>query len=152
MTEVGDDALDVATWERLPLHVRAAGGIPRRIRDGVEEVLVVHRPHRDDWSFPKGKLDPGEDEPTAALREVLEETGYVCVLQRFLGTVRYRDNKDRPKTVWYWALDVADGEATENDEVDELRWLPPSAAAELLSYDTDRLVLRRLLNGEQFTF
>ena len=64
--------------------VRAAGGVLWREVDGEVRVAVVHRPRYDDWSLPKGKLDPGELEVAAAVREVEEETGFACVVGRFL--------------------------------------------------------------------
>jgi len=124
-------------------EVFAAGGVPWRRRDGGLEVLLVHRPHREDWSLPKGKVDPGESVEQTALREVLEETGLDCTLGEGLGTVSYYDAKQRSKTVWYWVMHLAGGEETLNDEVDEMRWLPVADAARLTSYGTDREVLER---------
>ncbi len=125
--------------------VRAAGGlITRGTPDGHLEVLVVHRPRYDDWSFPKGKLEAGETEEAAALREVEEETGFQCRLQEELGVRTYRDRRDRPKTVHYWQMEVVSGEFVPNAEVDALRWLPPDQAAALLSYDGDRRLLDAL--------
>ncbi|MCB0976185.1 MAG: NUDIX hydrolase [Acidimicrobiales bacterium] len=125
--------------------VRAAGGVVTRPvagdgRSSVEdvEVLVVHRPRYDDWTIPKGKLDPGETWEQAALREVEEETGLRCDLCEPVAEVRYRDNKGRPKAVRYWRMTVIDGEFTPNDEVDEIRWLTPAEAAALLTYEHDR--------------
>ena len=126
--------------------IRAAGGI--LVRDpgdgggpGALEVAVVHRPHREDWTFPKGKLDPGESFEDCARREVLEETGLRCHLGRFVGHTRYEDRKDRPKVVAYWVMTVDGGEFSPNGEVDELRWLRPEAAEQLLTYERDRELL-----------
>ena len=106
------------------------------------EVLVVHRPRRADWSFPKGKVDPGDvDERHTALREVLEETGLRCTLGRELTSVAYRDQRDRPKQVRYWEMQVVDGAFAPNDEVDEIRWLPIAQARSLLTHALDRDVL-----------
>src|SRR4029453_6819313 len=81
-------------------EVRAAGGLVRRRgADGADEVVLVHRPAYDDWSFPKGKLHEGETEENAALREVEEETGLRCQLVRELGVTSYRDMRGRDKTV-----------------------------------------------------
>jgi 8-oxo-dGTP diphosphatase len=118
--------------------VRAAGGLV--VRDGPEgsEVLLVHRPRYDDWTFPKGKLDPGESDEQAAIREVEEETGYRCSLEIELPSTSYIDAKGRPKLVRYWLMRVVDGDFAANDEVDEVVWLPASAARAKLSYDRDR--------------
>jgi 8-oxo-dGTP diphosphatase len=119
------------------VEVRAAGGVV--CRDG--RVAVVHRPRYDDWSLPKGKLDPGETDEEAAVREVHEETGLRCRLGRELSPVSYTDRKGRSKRVRYWVMEPEDGEFEPNEEVDELRWLAPGEAAELLSYPRDRDLL-----------
>ena len=122
--------------------VRAAGGIVlRRAPQGWREVLVVHRPGREDWSFPKGKLEPDESLESCALREVLEETGLVCRLGPFIGHTQYRDRKDRPKVVAYWLMEAAGGTFVATDEVDEVRWVRLSEARVLLSYERDRELL-----------
>src|SRR4051794_25314038 len=115
-------------------EVRAAGGVV--LRDG--RVAVVHRNRYDDWSLPKGKLDPGETWEQAALREVREEIGLRCRLGRELDAVHYTDHKGRAKTVRYWVMEVEGGEFEPNDEVDEVRWLEPREAVGLLSYERDR--------------
>ena len=121
--------------------VRAAGGV---VCDEDGRVAIVYRPKYDDWTFPKGKLEPGESEEEAALREVHEETGLDVDLGRELGYVEYTDPKGRPKTVRYWVMNVNGGEFTANREVSELRWLPLEEAPALLSYDRDREILGRL--------
>ena len=121
-------------------EVEAAGGV---VLDDEGRVAVVHRPRYDDWSLPKGKLDPGESFEEAALREVEEETGLRCSLGEELDPVHYRDNKDRPKVVRYWLMSVEDDPGFfPNDEVDELRWVTPGEAVELLSYPHDAELVR----------
>lgn len=125
-----------------PHLVRAAGGVVLRAGPGGEtEVLLVHRPKYDDWTIPKGKLDPGEDDLAAALREVEEETGLRCRAGRELPGVSYKDRNGRDKTVRYWEMTPGAGKFVPNDEVDEARWLTLAEASELLTYDRDRDVL-----------
>jgi 8-oxo-dGTP diphosphatase len=118
--------------------VRAAGGVV--VRDG-PEVLVVHRPKYDDWTFPKGKAEPGETDEECALREVEEETGFRCSLGRELPSTRYRDSRGRRKVVRWWRMTIEDGEFDANREVDEVRWLAPEDAGALLTYERDVPVL-----------
>jgi 8-oxo-dGTP pyrophosphatase MutT (NUDIX family) len=128
-------------------EVRAAGGaVWRRGPDGRPEVLLVHRPRYDDWSFPKGKLDDGESWETAAVREVEEETGLRCRLGTELAETTYTDAHGRPKRVRYWLMAAtADVGFAPNDEVDERRWVPLDEAVRLLSYGRDRLLIDALL-------
>ena len=114
--------------------VEAGGGVV--VRDG--RIAVVHRPKYDDWSFPKGKLDPGESFERAALREVEEETGLRCALREELPSTRYRDSKGRPKVVRYWRMEPLGGEFSPSAEVDELRWVTAAEARRLLTYERDR--------------
>lgn len=108
------------------------------------EVALIHRPRYDDWSLPKGKVDPGETEPVTAVREVHEETGYTAVLGRRLGSISY-DLPQATKRVWYWAARATGGDFTPNSEVDKLIWLPVDAAVRQLQYRDDRKMLRRFV-------
>ena len=123
-------------------EVRAAGGVLLRAAEGGVEVAVIHRPKYEDWSLPKGKLDAGEGFEQAALREVEEETGMRAEPSVELSPVSYRDRKGRTKLVRYWLMRPLDGEFAPGSEVDELRWLEPDAAAELLSYAHDAALVR----------
>ncbi len=129
--------------------VQAAGGLVVRRREGVLEVVLVHRPVHEDWSFPKGKLEVGETFELAAVREVREETGMACRLLRFIGHTDYVDRKGRPKAVAYWVMAAVGGFFTPNDEVDELRWLALEHAAVLLSYPRDRELVAVLMAADQ---
>jgi 8-oxo-dGTP diphosphatase len=125
-------------------RVLAAGGVVVRPSG---EVALVHRPKYDDWSLPKGKLDPGEDFVQAALREVEEETGLRCRLVCELPSTEYVDAKGRPKLVRYWLMEpLADEGFEPTSEIDELRWLPARDAVALLSYERDRGVLEAALD------
>ncbi|HET8820425.1 MAG TPA: NUDIX hydrolase [Thermoleophilaceae bacterium] len=115
-------------------RILAAGGVV--LRDG--RVLLVHRPRYNDWTLPKGKLDPGESFEDAARREVEEETGLRCRLVRELPSALYQ-SRGRPKIVRYWLMEPeADAPFVPNDETDELRWVTPEEARSQLSYPPDR--------------
>ena len=122
--------------------VRAAGGVPVRATPDGLEVLLVHRPRYDDWSFPKGKAEPGESDEDCAVREVEEETGLRCSLGRKLLSTAYTDPKGRAKRVRYWVMDIVGGELAFEHEVDGGRWVSPEEAVSLLSYPRDVEVLR----------
>lgn len=109
---------------------------------GDPRVAVVHRPRYDDWSLPKGKLDPGETEPVAAVREIFEETGQRAHLGRRLGTVGY-PIPNGIKIVHYWVARSHGGDFVPGDEVDQLVWLPTREASKRLTYRADRKMVTR---------
>ena len=121
--------------------VVAAGAVVTRKGPEGREVLLVHRPKYDDWSFPKGKQDPGEHVTATAVREVLEETGVEIRLGRPLRPQLYAVSGGRAKTVHYWVGHVVGDDDVSsyeiNDEVDDLAWLSESAAKERMTYLDD---------------
>jgi 8-oxo-dGTP diphosphatase len=127
----------------VPDEIRAAGGVV--VRDG--RVAVVHRPRYDDWSLPKGKLDPGESFQEAALREIEEETGLRCRLEEELEPAHYL-SRGLPKIVRWWRMTVVEDLGIDPDEeVDELRWLTPGEAVALLSYGHDKQLVRAIADA-----
>ncbi|WP_227985179.1 NUDIX hydrolase [Nocardia spumae] len=130
---------------RVTANIIAAGAVVwrRPAAGGPVEVALVHRPKYDDWSLPKGKLDPGETAMIAAVREVAEETGLHCRLGRYLGRVTYPVPGHRKlKRVDYWAATPVDGEFVTNSEVDQLRWHRVDRVMDELSYPMDRRIIR----------
>jgi 8-oxo-dGTP diphosphatase len=118
-------------------EIQAAGGV---VVDDDGYVLLVHRPRYDDWSLPKGHVEPGETFEQAALREVLEETGLRCALGEELPAAHYAVN-GRPKVVRWWRMHVLEEVGEPDDEVDEMSWLPPEDAIVLLDYEHDRALV-----------
>jgi 8-oxo-dGTP pyrophosphatase MutT (NUDIX family)/phosphohistidine phosphatase SixA len=126
--------------------VLAAGAVVWRAADDGIDVLLVHRPKYDDWSFPKGKLDPGEHMTAAAVREVAEETGQTVRLGPPLRRQEYQTAPKTTKLVYYWAARVVGDDRAVDDyqpnaEIDEVVWLPLDQAPERLSYPRDADIL-----------
>lgn len=112
------------------------------------QVLLVHRPKYDDWSLPKGKLEPGEHPLVAAVREVAEETGLAVSLGRELPSVCYLA-ADVPKRVDFWAAEAlpAAGEFVPNPEIDEIAWVPADAVGARTTYQRDAETIAEFLAG-----
>ena len=135
--------------------VVAAGALVWREHEGRLEVLLIHRPRYDDWSWPKGKRDRGEAIPVAAVREVAEETGLDVALGVPFPMLRYRVSGGRTKEVHYWAATELPEDSParaarapvprSEDEVDELRWVTPDVAKHMLSKRSDRKPLKSLV-------
>lgn len=135
-------------------EILAAGGVVIDADAELPRVLLVHRPRYDDWSFPKGKLDPAETFEQAAIREVEEETGLKCRIIRELATMRYEyqtrnKGKLKPKAVRYFLMERVSGKIrVPGEEVDRASWLSIDRALRKLSYEQDRKLLGSLLIGE----
>jgi 8-oxo-dGTP diphosphatase len=132
-------------------EIVAAGGV---LIDRKNRVLLVHRPRYDDWSFPKGKIDPDETIEKGALREVKEETGLDCRIVRRLtaSSYKYRTRRRgslRPKVVHYFLMKRTSGRLrVPGDEVDQAKWFTLDDAARVLTYPLDRRIIK-LLSDEQ---
>ncbi len=120
-----------------------------RSGDSGPEVLVVHRPSYDDWTFPKGKAEAGESDEACAVREVEEETGLRCALGRELPSTEYVDARGRPKRVRYWLMHPEQETLTFAHEVDDARWLAPDDAERLLTYTRDASLLAAINASER---
>jgi 8-oxo-dGTP pyrophosphatase MutT (NUDIX family) len=111
------------------------------LRDGL--IAVVHRPRQDDWTLPKGKLEAGEDDTVAALREVEEEVGWRAEITADLGTISYTLPDGRPKSVRWYAMRALAESREPADDVDTVRWLVPTDVRALLTYPLDGEILDR---------
>ncbi|GAA0721605.1 NUDIX hydrolase [Dactylosporangium roseum] len=134
--------------------IRAAGGVVwRTVAGGAVEVVLVHRPRYQDWSLPKGKLDPGEHALAAAVREVYEETLVSAVPQVRLPSIRYLTGEPGvEKHVDFWSMRAQSWTPRPaDDEIEEARWVPAGEAQRLLSYAHDRGVVRAFLDLPRVT-
>lgn len=121
----------------------AAGVVVLRNGDAGQEVLVVHRPRRKDWSLPKGKVEANEALPVTAVRECDEETGYRVCLNTYLGIHEY-ESLGAPKVVHYWRASVRSEEGfVPDDEVDEVRWIALTDCSAVLTYPADAALVAR---------
>ena len=145
-----DDTVISARDDRV---IAAAGALPWRSRRGELQVALVHRPRYDDWAWAKGKLDPGEEWPAAAVREVFEETGFHVHLGRTLPSSQYpvvdADGQPATKQCRYWAAEVVGGDGTLVNEIDEVAWLDVAEATARLSYTRDHDTLRALVEADR---
>ena len=142
--------------------VVAAGAVVWREQDGVPLVLLIHRDHHKDVSLPKGKVDAGEGVPTAAVREIAEETGYRVHLGAPLGTAEYVLPSGRDKVVHYWSARVSSkefkraGSFHPNHEVAAIEWVTLDDARGRLTYERDVAILdrfaERVAAGQHRTF
>jgi 8-oxo-dGTP diphosphatase len=139
-----------------------------RLKAGELQVLLVHRPRYDDWSWPKGKVEPGEPLVWAALRETVEETGRQVVLGAPLPGVAYGLSAGRRKEVHYWSARVADGpdgpdgaddapalgargpiRLARKSEIDDARWFAAARARQRLTRSTDRPQLEAVVQAHR---
>lgn len=130
----------------VPGEMAAGGVVWCRGEDGIE-VLLVHRPRYDDWTFPKGKIESGESFIECAGREVLEETGVTPVIGCYLGRVSYCRRSGLLKEVHYWAMRAEEGTFVPSSEVDRVVWVSERCLESQVSYDTERALVARLQYG-----
>ena len=133
------------------MTVFAAGALCWREVDGQLLIAIIHRKRYGDWSWPKGKVDPGESLPQAAVREIREETGLKVKLGVHLGTQNYMLPNGAAKEVHYWAAKVSDTALAEStfkpdEEVERIEWKTPKEIDDLLSYEQDKEFLVKLVN------
>jgi 8-oxo-(d)GTP phosphatase len=132
------------------MTIFAAGAVLWREVEGKLLVAVIHRARYDDWSFPKGKQDPGECLPETAVREIREETGLKIKLGVRLKVVRYTVGDNIPKEVHYWAARVSDSALAKSkfepsEEVAEVTWKTPEDARRVLTYEFDQQILDEVM-------
>ncbi|MDY3048398.1 MAG: NUDIX hydrolase [Rothia sp. (in: high G+C Gram-positive bacteria)] len=144
-----DGSLSISRSQATQAAINAAGALIWRKQQDQLQVLIIHRPRYNDWSWPKGKQDPGETLPETAVREIREEVGLDIVLGSPLAVTGY-EVKGKAKEVYYWAAELPAGQSPQADEgeVDQLRWVSPKQARSMLTNATDKTPLEALLRLE----
>lgn len=133
--------------------IRAAGALLwRENSERNLEIALVHRPKYDDWTLPKGKIEPGESALQCAYRELIEETGIKAAFTQQLGSVEYEESGQRKRVIFWAAQSSSSNDAfVANDEVDELRWLSVEDAIVTASFDSDREIIKTFQSRERHT-
>ena len=132
--------------------ILAAGAVVWRKSEKEKiEVVIIHRPKYDDWTFPKGKAEISEPLIACAYREVLEETNIETAFGPYLGEVEYLTNDGKKKVSFWSAKVIKEKEFNSNAEVDQLKWVEVTKVKELLTLDTDRKILEQFLRIEPDT-
>jgi 8-oxo-dGTP diphosphatase len=126
--------------------ILAAGAVLWRKNEKKKiEVIIIHRPKYDDWTFPKGKAEIGEPLISCAYREVLEETNIESAFGPYLGEVEYLTTDGKKKVSFWAARVIKEKEFKANTEVDQLKWVEVSKVKELLTLNTDKKILEQFL-------
>lgn len=131
------------------IDIYAAGALCWRVVDKELQVLLIHRPRYDDWSFPKGKKDAGESIPETAVREVREEVSISVQLGLPLPSTDYLV-KTKLKRVHYWAANASQLKPRpDGKEVDRIQWCTVKKARQVLSNSVDLLPLEALYSAHK---
>ncbi len=128
----------------------SAGGVVIK-GDTVLLIRVRNLKGGEVWTFPKGRLNEGEKSPEAALREVEEETGWRCRIERELSRSEYwfqQDGRRIHKTVRWYKMTPLERVGEPDREVEEVSWLPIAEAASRLSYESERRLLAQALTAD----
>lgn len=118
---------------------KSAGGVIIRRRTTTWEVLVL-RDKKGEWTFPKGKIEPGESIQEAATREIAEEVGLKKIrLQYALPAIRYlyKRNGIIHKTVHFFIFEATGDEPIVNqteEGIHEATWMPITKALHIIGY------------------
>lgn len=124
------------------IHI-SSGGILYRVQEGQLEFLLLRRKEGDTWHLPKGTLQEGENARDAAIREVLEETGYVVAIDAFIGILPSSFVKDCHRveklTLYYLMHPVSANALRHDHEHDEIGWIEAARSIDLLQQTANKL-------------
>ena len=128
-----------------------SGAIILRQADHSNQVLLLYRGNHDDWSFPKGHVEPDEELEAAMRREIAEETGLNVKLVKQLPAMHYtKKSTDTLEeiTCHMYLVEPIGGKLKVEHEWDKLEWVDVDKAQNLLTYpnikDYYALVIKEL--------
>jgi 8-oxo-dGTP diphosphatase len=107
----------------IPDAIWCVGAI---ITDSGGRLLLIrrgHEPGRGLWSVPGGRIDPGESDEAAVIREVREETGLSVRVGRLVGSVRRPAPGGAVFDIRDYAATVTEGTLTAGDDAEDARWV-----------------------------
>ena len=141
----------MATWggmqPRPRIRVTSSGGVVYRWENDALLFLLLASKKRGVWCLPKGLIEQDEDELTAAMREVREETGVSRVkLRGKVGLIRYQfgfRSKTFDKTVHFYLFETDQSDAKVGTEHDAMEWMPYDKAIETISYPNEKEMLSK---------
>lgn len=129
-------------------YEKSAGGVVVRFSAAEPQFLLI-RDSYGHWGFPKGHLEKGERADTAALREVMEETGLrnVSVLSSIAAIewrFRFRGRLIQ-KHCEFFLMESPSGDTRPQkaEGITACRWVPIDEAQKLIDYENARGVLTR---------
>jgi 8-oxo-dGTP diphosphatase len=105
------------------------------VTDGQGRLLMIKRGHDPGaglWSIPGGRIEPGETDAEALVREMIEETGLTVAVGRLIGRVRRPGVSGAVVDIRDYAATVTGGTLRPGDDAADARWVAP---AELESLD-----------------
>jgi 8-oxo-dGTP diphosphatase len=114
-----------------PARVQCVGGV---ITDDSGRLLLIlrgHEPGKGLWSIPGGRVEPGESDAQAVVREMREETGLIVTCGPLLGAVERPGLGGAVVDIRDYRAVVTGGELAPGDDADAARWVTAAEAAEM---------------------
>ena len=134
------------------VHIQACGGIVRKVEGQNQYILLIRKRKSPLWTLPKGHKENHESDQMTALREVKEETGYSCMIEKKAGEIQFQYTKDgqnySENVVYYLMKPEQDNHFFDNHEIEEIRWVDIKETMNYLFYQNEKDIIRKLIEVE----